>query len=632
MEASPLVQQTRPESFRPKVVQLYEALLAEEDAEDVDLPEGFWRELFLLRPDPQSLRKLLDSCSPDDLLQLQPHTQQLFLRATQCVRQGVGPSDEVALDTLTAFLAGVLAKRYTNPSSDVISVLAGLHDADSVFYEFVGALDSTIRNGRYVQVRRKAVRVALSMISGAYQTGLISYFTHRDLFPSLMKFVQDADSEGLLKEPIILLGLLANYNKFEFQNPYRVRLDDFVNEVAIRKIITCVGTMCTTARDEYVAVQDDLPEGWNLSSTLTYIGLGSFTSNSRPTTPTASAEDPKSSFAALPGPDAAVLLPAYDFVNANKLFCFNFVSMPPKEKNEPSPFSSFLSLTSYLFQHAHRSARTQLYTHLCLFILHIIVEDQALLKRICGDDSKIYVRLCRQRQPYLPLVRADRVLAAQILDVMLDGLNHNLRRRLDVQFYSLCIGVVMRITSFLHHTRVRLPYHWSEMWRSLLSFIKFLTTYSADLKPVLGISDMISQLVNLIAFSLSNGESFLPDSAAYDDLFYKLVEAGDILTKFRDVYDLSKDQSASSIETLISVSSHYYGLLEENRQSGKSKSKNLSPKEVSNVIKQGYDTLSIEAKDGLDRWDKFREADHKSFVKRLARLAVEDTKILIQSS
>jgi hypothetical protein len=38
-----------------------------------------------------------------------------------------------------------------------------------------------------VSLRQKAVYAALSMISGAYSTGLVSYFTHRDLFPSLMK-------------------------------------------------------------------------------------------------------------------------------------------------------------------------------------------------------------------------------------------------------------------------------------------------------------------------------------------------------------------------------------------------------------------------------------------------------------
>ena len=38
-----------------------------------------------------------------------------------------------------------------------------------------------------VEIRGKAVRAALSLVAGAYKTGLVSYFTHRDLFPSLMK-------------------------------------------------------------------------------------------------------------------------------------------------------------------------------------------------------------------------------------------------------------------------------------------------------------------------------------------------------------------------------------------------------------------------------------------------------------
>lgn len=44
----------------------------------------------------------------------------------------------------------------------------------------------------------------------------------------------------------------------------------------------------------------------------------------------------------------------------------------------------------------------------------------------------------------------------------------------------------------------------------------------------------IDDLVNLIALALSAGDAFLPGAAEYDDLFYKLVEAGDVLVKFRD--------------------------------------------------------------------------------------------------
>jgi hypothetical protein len=42
-------------------------------------------------------------------------------------------------------------------------------------------------NDSVASLRQKAVRVALATTSGAYRTGLLTYFTHRDLFPSLMK-------------------------------------------------------------------------------------------------------------------------------------------------------------------------------------------------------------------------------------------------------------------------------------------------------------------------------------------------------------------------------------------------------------------------------------------------------------
>jgi hypothetical protein len=81
------------------------------------------------------------------------------------------------------------------------------------------------------------------------------------------------------------------------------------------------------------------------------------------------------------------------------------------------------------------------------------------------------------------------------------------------------------------------------------------------------------------------------------------------------------------MQTLINVSSHYHSLLESNKK-GKSRSKHLSPQEVSTIIKQGYETLSIDASEGLDRWEKFREADYKTLLKRIARAAVDDAKAL----
>lgn len=261
----------------------------------------------------------------------------------------------------------------------------------------------------------------------------------------------DSEDPSQSLHPFYLLGLLVNYNRFEFQNPYRLRLDDFVNEATIKKLVLCTGQTCFTSRDKYVAVQEDLPEGWTLGSTLSYFGLGSLTPGSRPSTPTPSADEAKSLFANLyviqplrvtcanlvsrPGPETGVLLGAYDFASANKLFCFNLVSMKPDVKMESSPLGGLLSFSSYLFQHAHRSIRTAAYSHLSLFIIHVLVEDHSLAKILCSEESKMTVRLCRQRAPYLPHVKGDRTAASVVVDLVVDGINHNLRRKLDVQFY-----------------------------------------------------------------------------------------------------------------------------------------------------------------------------------------------------
>ncbi|KAL1995794.1 hypothetical protein VTN49DRAFT_660 [Thermomyces lanuginosus] len=660
MEQSPLTQQSRPESFQPKIVQLYENLFRDPDVEPT---EGFWREFFLLSPEKTQLQRILDAIESDDLLTLQAQTQQLFARAIREASSEDAPKNRYALETLTIFLGSILVKKYTNPSSDIITILAGLDEADQVLADFVAALDRIIRNAASFDLRRQAIRTAVAVVSGAYKTGLVSYFTHRDLFPSLMKFVHDLDTPLHVLEPFVLLGLLANYNKFEFQNPYQQRLNDFVNEGTIQKIVQGVGQACAGLRNGYVAVQDDLPEGWTLSNTLIFFGLRALAPRKdRPTTP--SAEEAREAFAALPSQEAAILLSTYDFANANKLFAYNLVTHMPEKRTEESPFASFLSLTSYLLQHAYRSARVSQYGELALFTLRIVVEDPVLCKRICSDDTKRAVRLCRQRQPYLPLVQGDRVLATVIFDIMIDTISHNLRKRLDANLYCHTIAILLRLFTYLSANKTRLAYHWSELWRTLLSLMRFLTTYVSDLTSNPQVHVLAVSLTNLLAVALSSGDTFLPDPASYDDLFYKIVETGPIIARFQAAYNLHPYPDSSSatkhpptttshphaptnyaaIDIPLTVSRHFHSLLFQTDPSGASRpqslggdpapipasrKKNLSPREVHRIIKQGYDTLSIQPRDDLHAWDKWREADWKLVLKRAARCACEDARRLV---
>ncbi|EGY22386.1 uncharacterized protein VDAG_03824 [Verticillium dahliae VdLs.17] len=669
MEASPLTRQPQPEVFQPKIVLLYDSLfkvclrprqvpqacrctlrlrgaesltntLQEDDT--TERGEGFWREFFLLRPDRPALQALLDGLSAADVLGLEERTRELFERGVEAVQGGGGPSPGPsssaatvqlhALETLSVFLAAVLGKKYAHPTSDVIAVLAGIDLVDTIFGEFAVALDQVIRAGKSLELRSRAVEVVLSVTAGAYQTSLLTYFIQRDLFPAVMKYIHETEHPGQILEPYTLLGLLANYNKFEFQNPYQQRLNEIVNEPTIQQMIRCVGYACQKLRLDYVDVMDDLPEGWTFSNTLHMIGLGIVARGPKPEKKIVyDAETQKQMFAKLPGPEAALLLTTYDFTHVNKLFCFNLVTLAA-EKGQEQPFASYVSLTSYLLQHAHLSQRVSHYATLNLMAFRLLVEDPVLCKRICSDESKTPVRLCRQRSPYLPLVKGDRVMATAILDTMVDGISHNLRRRLDVGLYTLLVGIMLRITSYLSRSRTRLTYHWADFFRALLHLVRFLTTYAADLKDLPQIELLLDHVVNLVALSLSTGEAFLPSPAAYDDLFYKIVEAGDVLVKFKETYGLGS-RGSNSIGTLISVSAHYKEMLKTGAgKDAKARGAILTSVEVADVIKQGYETLSIQAKEGLDTWERYREADERMLLKKVARVAVADGRGLVGGS
>jgi len=50
-----------------------------------------------------------------------------------------------------------------------------------------------------------------------------------------------------------------------------------------------------------------------------------------------------------------------------------------------------------------------------------------------------------------------------------------------------------------------------------------------------GINDLANTLVDLLAAALAGGDTFLPGTADYDDLFYKLVQSSTTLESFSNI-------------------------------------------------------------------------------------------------
>lgn len=111
----------------------------------------------------------------------------------------------------------------------------------------------------------------------------------------LLQLIHQLENPLRAAEPFLLTGLLANYNKFEVHNQYRIRFSDFVNDETIQNMIESVGWTCTLLRELYIAIQDDTPATWSIGGTLSYVGLGSL-AGAKPAAPVLTEDQQKELF------------------------------------------------------------------------------------------------------------------------------------------------------------------------------------------------------------------------------------------------------------------------------------------------------------------------------------------------
>lgn len=137
-----------------------------------------------------------------------------------------------------------------------------------------------------------------------------------------------------------------------------------------------------------------------------------------------------------PTPDAVIMLSVYDFTVASKAFRTSFVTVTADSTNGQHSVVDFLSLSSYLFQHAHRSPSASSYACLSLLTIHSLLSDPDIVARICNSENAALVRLGRQKQPVLPVVQGKRVLATVILDLITAGIEHNIIAQIDIDLYQ----------------------------------------------------------------------------------------------------------------------------------------------------------------------------------------------------
>ncbi|KAF9964183.1 hypothetical protein BGZ70_006809 [Mortierella alpina] len=544
--------------LKEKFVEIYDTFLRGQDPAQGRDPDVFWDELFLIKVNESYLSASLRQISEDQLLAIKDGINAIFLHAVQTMRDPLPQRRLHAMQTLTIVLGEIFRKKFHNWSFDVIHLLTGLSHADLVFRTLLQGLCDILADETSLEIQTVALRLAIALACGndnANNNSLNEYFMQKDIFASLIKFFAKVESVDLAFEAMALLGLLANYNKYEARNPYLQHISSLRDEAVLQKMSMVIVHTCDRMRRSYIEVMDDdeLSTVSKLTSALSYVTGMLWNPKGQDSSVTDTV------FAQLPDGKVTILLVFYDLVYTNKQFRDVFLnyttsnttasapsspsaqtpSMRTTESNETG-LGSFLSFASYLLQH-NRTHHTAPYTHLCLIIMLLLVEDSCSYPYLCSipqsqdaspsmpgqpQASMTNVRLCRQRQPVLPKVKQARPMAAVMLDVILGFLKHNMKKKMQVDCFRIATAIIFALASRFKALRVRLPYHWAEVWNTLQGLVKFLQANAEKFKHVPEARDLVAETIDLVNYFVTFGDLIMPDPASLYALYYEIVRSG----------------------------------------------------------------------------------------------------------
>ncbi|PKY55848.1 hypothetical protein RhiirA4_410828, partial [Rhizophagus irregularis] len=131
--------------LKEKFVEIYESFFKGNDP-SIGQP-NFWSELFLLKVNATYLTKCLSEISQDKLLAIKNNIGKLFLKSIEAMKEENTQRKINAMETLCVLLQGIFSKRFNNFSFEVINLLTGLNNADTVFPQLVDTIKYLMRHG-----------------------------------------------------------------------------------------------------------------------------------------------------------------------------------------------------------------------------------------------------------------------------------------------------------------------------------------------------------------------------------------------------------------------------------------------------------------------------------------------------
>uniref|UniRef100_A0A673CKG9 Armadillo-like helical domain-containing protein n=1 Tax=Sphaeramia orbicularis TaxID=375764 RepID=A0A673CKG9_9TELE len=626
--------------LKEKVVLMYDEIFKEDPAKN---NPRFWDELFLMKVNLEYLESKLESVDGEEVQRIQDNINSLF---HHCV-QALGEEHQIkvvnALQTLCALFRGVHQKNKSASGFDIINMLMGFDKAEQRMKDLMERLDSLLCGDGSESLKSLCLKLLLCLVTvtdNISQNTILEYVMINSIFEAILQILSDVSSRGQHGyDAVVLLALLVNYRKYESVNPYIVKLSIVDDEPTLDGMGMVVHQALTEYNRQYKDKEEENQGGF--FSTLTSMVGSMFIADA----------DEKLSVQT----NEAILLALYEAVHLNRNFitvlaqvhvyfsllwfylcvCCTVMNNPelPLDPNLQTSnlLITFLKYASIVMQdtkdeHRLNSAR------LCLIILTCIAEDQYADAFLHDDNMNFRVNLhrmpMRHRKKAVDKNIPSRPLVCAVLDLMVEFIVTHMMKDFPMDLYLRCVQIIHKLLCYQKKCRIRLHYTWRELWSALINLLKFLLSNETTLLAKHNIFHLALLVVNLFNMFITYGDTFLPTSNSYDELYYEIVRMHQV---FDNLYCMVlrvstntgqwKEAASKVTHALVNVRAiinHFNPKIES--YAAVNHISQLSEEQVLEVVRSNYDTLTLKLQDGLDQFERYSEQPKEAaFFKELVR-------------
>ncbi|KAL6073252.1 Armadillo-like helical domain-containing protein 3 [Balamuthia mandrillaris] len=434
-------------------------------------------------------------------------------------------------------------------------------------------------------------------------------------------------------DAVFLLIVLLNYRKYESKNPYMRQMTALKHKGSLQALAGVISTVCSECNKQYASLMPSKSGGGFFSAIGGFFG-SVFSSG------------PTSAVSLSPNNTGAVLLSFYELMYLNShsfMFCLIEPNASPranggvgngqqqeelvkKSQNRcPPVLEHFFTFCSYIFQDV-KDQRSVCYAKLCLIILSCVFEDDAV-NDILHDpqyqcNAAIFQKQLKKQSPETN----DRPMVCTVLDILIQFMRYNLKKKLAVDLYCKAIGVLRRIICYEKNQEKRLNFAWRDLWDCLFTLIKFISL--PDMFERADILNLCVEITTVFNLFITYGDIFLPQPSDYDVLYYEIIRESKTLETFYyyvDRYDSSNNlvQHLDNISTIIR---HFTTKIDQWEAAHPERSI-TTPAQVIDIIKNNYESLKLTLQDDLDHYEHYLENPKEvPFFRSLVRTIVCDYK------